>query len=526
MGSRSRLDPHPAARLDRQHPPRAPKGAPARRASDAILALQRSAGNQAVAALMREPGDGAAPLLLTDRPWSEIERERRDRMWGGILPGTRLPPSGLPDVGEEMLKSMLIKPPEGEEADEVEQPEPAPTGQPLMLSNRPYNWKKHDHDVRVHEAQKAQERRARDRASEIAVQQAQPRKAGPRIAEDWEATARIGADTARDSAVRARETALANQKVMAAHARMATLDADVSGLVALVQPPDAVTASFMSAAEVNQVAADLALAQAQLAAIRAHAAALAASLAHLAAPPVSQAILAQAYVAASTPFDITALSAQVRATRRTHLTPAAVSRKVQLMLDEAKADPTKLLGHAATVTIHKAHAGKARTTIAAEIAAAVGRQHNPALKTWLELLQVTTSSAKDGQLRIKLLPSSVSPSAGAPGIPVHLSVYLNSVGVPASGVNATVEEVLDAVLPLHRHTGAHLTLEYKGQIAPKQNPHYFRGDATAIPNDYPQDSTWTTVEDELMRLMNVVIAELRIRIQTFLDRKGRDIGDN
>lgn len=88
--------------------------------ADAVLALQRQAGNRAVTGMLaRAEGDApepGPPLLLTDRPWSEIEAE--------IAARNRAPFLG-PDALSGMTFPIVI---------ELPQPEPPP----LLLDSVPY----------------------------------------------------------------------------------------------------------------------------------------------------------------------------------------------------------------------------------------------------------------------------------------------------------------------------------------------------------------------------------------------------
>jgi hypothetical protein len=107
---------------DRESPPAPPRVPAVARA----LALQRAAGNTATArVLARAPGDTATPLLLTDRPWAEIEAERGARAKAAVLG-----PEPWLDTGELRLPITIGVPPE------LMLPEPAAA--PLLLTDRPW----------------------------------------------------------------------------------------------------------------------------------------------------------------------------------------------------------------------------------------------------------------------------------------------------------------------------------------------------------------------------------------------------
>ncbi len=311
----------------------------------------------------------------------------------------------------------------------------------------------------------------------------------------------------------------------AARGRAAAAAERLRRLVARSQAPDEATASFVAPGEVDAVRASLAAARGALEATEAHDRALAVADAELRMDPLPRTALASAHGRAGAELaDVAALAVRIDAAWRAHLAPAAVGNKVQALLDAAKADPTRLLGHQATTRIFATRAGKTRQQIEAAIAQAVHEQHHPPLRHWLELLQMTVNSAKGGNLRVKRL-TSVSPGGGPP-IEVHLSVYIDHTAPPAAGVNASAAAAIDAILPVAGRLGAHVTVEQFGAKNPAKNPHYYRGAGAAERRAYADDATWGEVEKAMIARMTSTIDELTVRVQRFLERKGRAIGDD
>ena len=489
-----------------------------------VLELQRAAGNRAVSGLMRQGLDGQAaggqaaapPLLLTDRPWEEIERERANRPWQGILPGTRPRPAGglgLPFDRPFAIEDLLVQ-----EADEEPEEAQEPTGPVLMLTDRSH--RQIEHERRGRQAKERKERRRQARAAKVERQRKAPRSTDPQ-APDALKTALAQAEGERQSRTDAMERGLAGEAVAKARGRIPALRNRLAGMLQKAAAPDAATASFMTAAQVTDVTNDRQGAQAQDTAVLNHDNLLAAQATALG---TAGAATQPAHAAAGQAFDLGDLEARIRGHWATHLSPQAVSAKVDALLDGARTDPLRKLGRTAANAIKRTSAGKTKTVIEAEIAQAVQRQHNPRLGIWLDMLQVT-QVVSGGKLRIKRLTKRVGGGMNQKEYPVHLSVYLDSTNPPANGVNSTLDQATDAVLAPGAPTGAHLTLEFKGQIAPRDNPHYYRGEPTAVRHSFDDNAAWPKVQTGLIQLMTETVDELKVRIQGFLDRKGRDPSD-
>ena len=515
MRERMRVGPETAPAGER----RATQAAARRPAGiDAILALQHSAGNHAVAGLMREERS-AAPVLL--RSPANLQRARSSRGTGGDRDDRRnqRERTRIRARERDRKRDHDTSYPFGAEPETLEAPPPRP---------RRSRWPGlHDYTDRTgeHAAAMSEAAAAKDQAiasygtpSPIAAPPDLSQSATTGALLDYRAST---ATALANFAAEKRAAALAKDAVAAARAYVADADAKVAALAPQVAPPGPVAASYMSAAEIAEVADLLTDVNDELVAIRAHDGVLAGHEAALGAAPIPPATVALANADSQTRFDVDVLTARVQAARAAHLSTDAVRVKRQAMLDAAKADPLKMLGHAATQTILKGATGQDRPTFQAAIDAAVDAQHNPTLKHWLALMQMTEKSA-DGHLRIRRL----EPVAG---YKVHLSVYLTRCAAPAGGVNAPIGTVINAILPVltgpSYGESAHTTLEYFGAKQPKRNPHHYRGQAHADPREFPPDKGWNTVGPVFEGRLAEAIDEMTPRIQSMLDRKNRDHGD-
>ncbi len=384
--------------------------------------------------------------------------------------------------------------------------------------------KRHNRAKNDYMQEKAQQRRIQQQ--QVRIQQLlQPRNPNP-MPPDLDAQLSQAAETSRQNGVQATEVSLARGRIQEAKTANTALIAAIQTLVNRSAAPSALHASYMNALEIAGVAANLVSAQAALGTAQGHDLVLNNSEAALNAAPVGLNTIQAAYAAASTvPVDVALLKTNIDADYTAHLTAQAVNTKIRGLINAAKADATKKLGGEAATKIYNERAGKDKTTIVADIAAAVQSQHNPSLSNWLKLLQI--ESKKGGQLRIKKLRSVMINGGTSYGS--HLSVYMDEVAVPAAGVTATPAQVLDAILPPGYGSGAHLTLEYKGEIAPKSNPHYYRGAnggaGTFKQNHFPDGLPWTEAQTDMTKILNTEVSSLTERVQRFLDNLGRHASD-
>ena len=201
------------------------------------------------------------------------------------------------------------------------------------------------------------------------------------------------------------------------------------------------------------------------------------------------------------------------------LSPAGREKQVDLLLEEAKSDPLRMLSNNRAGNMAKALKTLKRDEVVARIAAAVAEQHRPKLKEWFKVLQL--SNASGGALK---LGSVGDITIDRKRIDLHMSLFLANVNV-APSINDPIGNIMNDLLPpVQGNVGTHVTLEVNGAKS-QGNPHYFHGAAAGVANDLYGKAEWPAVETEMRNKLVAEMARLRALVQQHIDRKGKWPGE-
>jgi len=496
----------------------------------------------------------APPLLLTDKPWEQIEREWRKREMGVFLSdswaprgGLGLPPPPIPPAVP--VPRLGPEPPPLLSAEPIEEivDGRGPRDEQGMVPTR--RWHRRPEEIR--RRQDAARRIREERASKLNTPKRRNRReqwetAGREQRELLEAQerarleaqerARLEAEQQAREEAEERERAAAVRRAQehaeriaklrvpwdAERARIALLEAKLVEAIRDGLPADGVAKSFMIGDEWETLGHDMALARANLELVQAAARTIAASLETLAGAAVSE----EALAAVGAPRKLRPPPGMGPRCERLddawteHLHATAIGRKAHELVGAAELAVGSKLNPAAAATIRNTSAGNTKETVKAAILAAVKQQKNPPSADWLRLLKADVAGS--GRLVIRPL-GTVSPNPPNPlakGYAVHLSVYLDAQTEIAKGVDARLSDIVDAILPSLGVCGAHLTVEVYGRFASTKNPHYYRGGICVV-NDYPLGAGWVEIKRSLAVKMGELKRELESSITQFCEARGR-----